>query len=239
MISVLTPTYRSPDGLVVVEKALKRQTFKDFEWLIGSPEKDVTKDLSLEHKWLKDPEKGDGDKWVLNRVYNNLIRSSAGDLIVSVQDYTFFDPDALEKFWFHFTTEPKTLVTGVGNKYESVYPTLGAITWSDPRKTDKYGTYYPCFFSDIEWNFCSVPKEALYAVGGFDEDLDRYFGMDGYSVNDRINLVGGFDFKINQTINSYSLGHNRPDNWDRFNALPLYSSYREKYIPKPCLNFLS
>lgn len=238
MISVLTPTFRSKDGLAVVEKALKRQTFKDFEWVIGSPSEDVTEGLTAPYRWVKDPTKQDGDRWVLNKVYNNLISESKGDLIVSIQDYTFFDPDTLEKFWFHFTQEPRTLVTGVGNKYECVYPTPGACIWEDPRINNRYGTYYPCYFSDIEWNFCSVPKQALYDVGGFDERLDKYYGMDGYSVNDRINSLGGYDFKINQTIRSYSLVHGRPENWDKYNALPFYSEYRKSYM-SPKLPYLS
>jgi len=237
VISVLTPTFRSKNGLAIVEKALKRQTFKDFEWLIGSPEKGVTENLTLDYRWFQDPPKQDGDRWVLNKVYNSLIEQSGGDLIVSIQDYTFFDPDTLEKFWFHFTQEPKTLVTGVGNKYESVYPVLGACVWEDPRINNKYGTFYPCYFSDIEWNFCSVPKQALYEVGGFDERLDKYYGMDGYSVNDRVNSVGGYDFKINQTIRSYSLLHNRPEDWDEANALQIYSEYRKCYV-NPRLGFI-
>ena len=126
----------------------------------------------------------------------------------------------------------------MGNKYASVYPTLGEAVWFDPRITNQYGSYYPCYFSDIEWNFCSVPRQALYDVGGFDEELDKYFGMDGYSVNDRINLIGGYDFKINQTIRSYSIPHGRPNQWDEYNALRIYSNFRANYVDNPKLAYL-
>lgn len=213
IISVLTPTIRK-QGLELVKKALNKQTFQDFEWLIGSsfdPEID-------EAIWVQDDFK-DG-LWSLNRIYNKLIKNSKADLIVSWQDYTFADSDVLEKFLFHFLTEPKTLVTGVGNKYHQVYPLKDDLVWKDPRERNDIGTYYPIYFNDVEWNLCSVPKQALLDIGGFDEAADYlYLGMDGYGVNDRINDFGGYDFKINQTIKSYSLVHARQDNWEKDNGI--------------------
>lgn len=210
-ISVLTPTIRK-EGLDIVKKALDRQSFTDFEWLIGSP---FETDLGT---WVEDDFKL--GVWTLNRIYNKLIKASSGDLIVSWQDYTFADPDCLEKFWTLYELEPKTLVSAIGNKYEQVYPERKNMLWKDPRERDDQGSYYSCYFNDIEWNLCSVPRDALYAVGGFDEGLDFLgFGMDGYSVNDRINALGGYDFKLNQTIKSYSLAHGRVEDWDKKNLL--------------------
>jgi len=210
-ISVLTPTIRE-EGLDIVKKALDRQTFRDFEWLIGSP---FETDLG---KWVEDD--FEFGVWTLNRIYNKLIKEAEGDLIVSWQDFTFADPDCLEKFWTLFELEPKVLVSAVGNKYEQVYPERKGVVWKDPRERADQGTYYPCYFNDIEWNLCSAPKQALYDVGGFDEALDFLgFGMDGYSVNNRINDFGGYDFKLNQDIRSYSLVHGRVPDWDRKNLL--------------------
>lgn len=211
MISVLTPTIRE-EGLPIVKKALDRQTFRDFEWIIGSP---------FETKvgiWVEDDfELG---VWTLNRIYNKMIKQAKGDLIVSWQDFTFADPDCLERFWNLYQAEPKTLVSAVGNKYEQVYPARVNMLWKDPRENNNNGSYYPCYFTDIEWNLCSVPKKALYDVGGFDEVLDfRGFGMDGYSVNERINDFGGYDFKLNQAIKSYSLVHGRIADWDKNNLI--------------------
>lgn len=237
MISVLTLTNRSSDALYLVEKALKRQTFKGFEWVIGSPEKNITKNLTLPFTWVEDPPKEVGDVWCLNKAYNKCIKACTGDLIISVQDFTFFDPDALEKFLFYFMQEPKTIVTGVGNKYSAVYPELGECVWQDPRINSHYGTYYPCYFNDIEGNFCSIPKKALMEIGGFDEDMDKYFGMDFYSVLDRLNIKGGWEFKINQTIKSYSLPHDRPNHWDEKNLLSSYHKYRVKYLENPVLKY--
>ena len=219
-ITVITPSVR-PEGVELVEKALKRQTFKDFEWIVQGRDGDVP----------------DGCVWTLNRDYNTAIRKAQGELIVSWQDWTYAKPDTLERFWTHYLLEPKTLVSAVGNKYTD--DTWTVKTWQDPRERDDQGTFYPCYFNDIEWNLCSVPKQALYATGGFDEELDRFYGMDGYSVLDRLNLVGGWDFKLDQAIKSYSLEHGRPQDWEAKNAIHgPYEQRRQSYLAKPVLDYL-
>lgn len=166
-----------------------------------------------------------------------MIRRSSGQLVISMQDWTYADPETLERFWTHYQLEPKTLVGAVGNKYQD--ESWSVMTWKDPRERSDQGTFYPCYFSDIEWNLCAVPKEALYAVGGFDEELDRFFGMDAYSVNERVNLLGGYDFKLDQSIKSYSLEHGRPPGWEENNAIHgAYNRRRQDYLKNPVLPYL-
>jgi len=221
-ISVITPTARGKEAIELVERALKRQTFRDFEWIV---QKKAKKQLP-------------GDVWSLNKDYNKAIRKANGELIVSWQDWTFADPDALEKFWRHYEKDNKVIVSGVGNKYKD--DTWMAQTWQDPRQNNKYGSYYGCYFMDIEWNFAALPRKALYAVGGFDEWLDQYYGMDGYSVNDRLNMVGGWDFRLDQTNKSYSLEHGRPKRWDEKNAMgEVYLQRRKEYLISPVLPYLT
>lgn len=221
MISVLTPSVRK-HGLRLVEKALKQQTYKNFEWIVQGREGDI-----------------DGNVWTFNQDMNKAIKKSKGNLIISWQDWTYAKPDTLERFWTHYEQEPNTLVTAVGNKYMD--ETWTVETWRDPRMRDDQGTYYQCYFSDIEWNLCAVPRQALYDIGGFDENMDKKYGMDGYSVNDRINLLGGYDFKIDQSIKSYSLEHGRLDGekWDlnNWNGEP-YLEYRKSYLANPRLSYL-
>lgn len=222
-ISILSPSIR-PFGVSLIDVALARQTFKDFEWLVCGPldkERLFNKNIRYnKHKYIGNPPLKKGMYWDLNSSYNKLIKKARGELIISWQDYTFADPDCLEKFWFHYRQEPKTLVSAVGNKYDAVYPELGAKVWQDPRERDDQGSFYGVYPQDIEWNLASIPKQALYDVGGFDESLDFLgFGMDAYQVNHRLDDLGGYDFKIDQTIKSYSLVHGRVENWDRDNVL--------------------
>lgn len=236
MITVITPTIR-PEGLNLVEKALKRQTYKDFEWIVISPQHVNIKGFRRIDKLLSDPPKTDDLVWTLNRAYNKAIKHSQGDLIVSWQDWTYSNPEALEKFEFHYFNNPNLIVSGVGNKYSST--NWIEIVWKDPRERDDQGSFYPCYFSDIEGNFCSVPKKAFYDVGGFDEELDKYFGMDFYGVLERMSIAGKWDFHLDQTNKSYSLSHGRPDNWEEKNALHgPYQEFKKKYLANPRLKYL-
>lgn len=232
MITVITPTVR-PEGLALVQKALKRQTLKDFEWLVVSP-------IDYGYgKWVKEPPKNEGDYWALNKAMNEAIRQAKGDLIVSWQDYTFATPQALEKFLFWYEYDNKKIVSGVGNKYSD--ETFTVKTWQDPRQRIDQGVFYPCYFNDIEFNFCAIPKKAFYEIGGYDESLDKKAGMDGYSVVERLNLLNnGWDFCLDQTNESFSLEHGRlTTDWDEKNWLPIWDKeVRPRYLVNPVLSYL-
>src|SRR5258708_4137061 len=101
-ISVVTPSVRK-EMLGIVEKCLKRQTFRDFEWIIVGPPEIC--DLSLEEATEKDLENSyfyteptrKGDYYNLNKAWNEGFRRAEGELIVSIQDGLWFPPDILEK----------------------------------------------------------------------------------------------------------------------------------------------
>lgn len=182
-----------------------------WQWIVISP-LDIEDDTALV---LKDPPKSEGDYWSFNKAMNEAIRHSEGELIVSVQDFTEFKPDGLEKFWFYFTNGyDRSLISGVGDKYDED----GQKIWTDPRRTDKYGTFYECFPNDIEFNYCAVPRQAFYDVGGFDEYLDKFAGMDHISVQERLNDLG-YKFYLDQTNESMSLHHGRLPEWDNNHAM--------------------
>lgn len=220
-ISILTPSIR-PSGINIVDDALSKQRFRDFEWIICGPEsmeesffKNINK---TKYTYIGNPSLKAGQFWDLNYSYNKMIKEANGELIISWQDFTWADEKTLDKFWYCCELEPNTLVSAVGDKY--IDDTWKDKTWSDPRKRNDLGKFYPCYPSDIEWNLCSCPKEAILKVGGFDEQLDFMgFGMDAYSVNERIEALGGYDFKLNQGIESFSLGHGRVDNWEENNLI--------------------
>ena len=171
-ISVITPSVR-PQAMWLPARALSEQGFNHsrFEWIITSPDKRInTTPIGWDDtpiKFLADPPKPEGYAWTLNRAYNQAIKEAGGELIVSLQDATYFDPEGLEKFWYYYTHGyDKALISGVGHKYAD--ESWKQITWQDPRARTDQGTFYPCTWTDIEFNYCAVPKTALYAVGGFD-----------------------------------------------------------------------
>lgn len=214
-ITVITPTIRSL-GLKLVKQALAYQDFKSFEWIICSPkrmEKEIAEVLGdFPYTFIGNPPLKDWQVWDLNYSYNRMIEKSQGDLIVSWQDYTFGDADLLWKLWTHYLDDPKALVSVLGNKYPD--DDFDIPAWIDPRYArNEYN------WQDIEWNLCSCPRKILYDIGGFDEQMDKQFGLDGYSVNHRLVDSKIANFKLEKESKTYSLFHGRDKDWDKNNFL--------------------
>lgn len=230
-ISVITPTVR-PEGLRIVEQALARQTFEDFEWLICSPicpKEAKTTDYSI--NWIEDD--AEGGFWTLNRAYNKLFKAAGGELIVSLQDFVYINPDSLEKFWYAYE-ETKGCISGTGHQYDKVGENGKPFNriWDDPRKTDKYGTFYECNWQDIEWNWAAIPRRYIFEAGGMDEQLDFLgYGGDQLQLMERINDLGYKSF-LDQTNESFTLRHDRSKHggqhhWDE-NHVVLNGKYDQR-----------
>ncbi len=221
-VSVLTPTVR-PEGLDIVHKSLQAQTFKDFEWLIGSSEACPITEDKFVTKWISDCFKG--GFWSLNRIYNKLFRNADGKIVVTWQDWIWASPEALQRFVDAVETTGG-IVSGVGDQYEKLnkWGKPEVKIWSDPRKRDDLGDFYECFPNDIEWNFAALPKSAIYAVGGMDEELDFLgFGGDQLQVGERIDALG-YKSYLDQTNESFTIRHDRSkhggqENWDKNHVL--------------------
>jgi hypothetical protein len=227
-ISIVTPTIRK-EGLDVVWKSLKKQTFTDWEWLIGSKfDPEIPGAV-----WVKDNFKG--GFWTLNRTYNKLFKKAQGELIVSWQDWIWIPPDGLEKFWIAYgATNKDALITGVGDQYERLneFGKPEVKVWMDPRRTLEHGSFYEVNFQDIEFNWGALPRKLVYGVGGADEELDFLgLGAEIYSISDRLNDLGK-KFFIDQTNESYSIRHGREafggqKEWDAKNTF-----FNGKYIER-------
>lgn len=233
-ITIVTPSIRK-EALQIVSGAVSRQTFRDFEWLVGSPfvpKLDV--DNIPNFKWVKDDfKKG---FWSLNRIYNKMFKEAKGEIVVSLQDSIWVSSDALQKFVDNMESIGKGIISGVGDQYEKMGEFRPEVKiWSDPRKTtNNYGSFYEINPCDNEWNFCAFPRKYIFDVGGMDEELDFLgFGMDGYQVNERWDALG-YKFFIDQTNESFTVRHDRSvfggeENWNKNNNLT-NGKYEERKI---------
>lgn len=229
MISILTPSI-DKSRLAIVAKAIQNQTHEDWEWLIGSKF-----DPEIEFAtWIKDD--FEGGYWTLNRIYNRLFEQARGELVVSWQDNIYTPPASLEAFWDDYiATEASALISGVGDQYSEVDAFLRPTQkcWSDPRKTNKYGSFYECSWNDVEWNWAAIPKDLFWAVGGMDEQLDFLgYGGDQLQVCDRLNDFGA-RFYLNQANESYTYRHDRSAHggqkeWDSNHVLFNGTYYRRR-----------
>lgn len=204
-VSIITPSVR-PEALIIVAMALKKQTFKDFEWLVGAS-------FNFEipgAKWIKDD--FEGGQWSLNRTYNKLIREASGEIIISLQDSIYLPPDSVEKFVDKLEKCGKqSLITASGHQYARLnkYGKPELQVWVDPRRRSDLGSFYEVFPQDCEWNVCAFYKDALLDVGGFDEEMDfRCRGVDAFAVNQRLDALG-YKFFIDHDNESFTLRHDR------------------------------
>ncbi len=166
-ISVVTPTIR-PEGLSVVQEALQKQTYQDFEWLV---------EVGL-------PKRGHD----LNAAYNRMLRRATGTYIVSLQDWIIPNENGLQIFLDaleadkRFYTAPVGL-TSLRNPDES--DRAFDYDWRKHRSSTDTVTW-----NEWEIDWAAAPLEALKQIGGFDEALDAHWSSDNVNVGYRAQLHG-------------------------------------------------
>ena len=206
MITVVTPSVR-PDMLKIVGKCLTRQTFQDYEWLVGSPE-----DYRF-GEWVKDPPKKEGDYYCLNKAWNAMFEKAKGELIVSIVDGLWFPPDTLEKLWIHYQFNPMACIGGVGGQYDRVENGKPEhMVWKDPRITGK--GFYEISPMDMEWCIASIPTKAIELIGGMDENFDKYAALSEKEANMRMSKKG-YHFFLDESMEYRAIKHDRISlEWD-------------------------
>lgn len=209
-VSIISVAYR-PKGLDMLYKCLKRQTFKDFEWIIVSPDDSV---LSIEPEGLnvvrlKDPPKPKGNYYNLHKCWNYAIKKAKGELLISIVDLTWIEPDCIERLWGHYQINPKSCVTCVGDQYKEVINGKPEkVVWTDPRKRSDLGTFYECLASDMELCVASFPKEGIYEIGGFDEIYDEGVAIGEKEAMTRM-YIAGYNLYLDQSNEYRAVWHPR------------------------------
>lgn len=149
-----------PEGLSIVKKSLEEQSFQDFEFLV---------EVGIVGKGHD-----------LNAAYNRMLRRAKGDIFLSWQDYIAAPVDALKT------------VNDYYQKHKVFFTATVAKTtdWNnriyDWRKERVGG------ISATEWeiDFGGCPMEYIKSIGGFDEELDKYWTFDNVNVGVRAELEG-------------------------------------------------
>lgn len=185
-ISVITPTIR-PEGLKIIQECLKRQTLKDFEWLVevGVP----------------------GQGHDLNAAFNRMLRRAKGELIVFYEDYTKILDDGLERFWNAYQKMPDTLITSPLGKVDN-WDGKPRWDWRAMKQSKDQTDFTDCLSRSWEIDWACAPKSVLFAVGGFDEELDKHWSGDNLSVGVRAELKG-FKFKCLFTNPAIAWDHDK------------------------------
>lgn len=181
LISVLTPTIRGDEGLAFPKESLEKQTFKDFEWLIEK------------HNPNNPPD--------FNQAMNRMIRKSKGELIVILQDFIKIKKEGLQMFWEAYNKIPQVFITApVGKTSDGE---CIEWDWREHKSNEE-----DLDFSEWEIDWACCPKKLIVEIGGFDEELDKYWGFDNVNVGDRINMAG-YKIRNLKENKAISLDHNK------------------------------
>jgi len=179
-ITVVTPTIRGEKGLKNPKKSLAKQTLKEFEWLIE------------EHNPEDPPD--------FNQAMNRMLKKAKGELVVFLQDYISINRDGLQCFWEQYQKYPDVFWTSpvgqIGGR--------NVIEW-DWRL---YRTPLDdCNFMEWEIDWGAAPLHALKKIGGFDEELDKYWGFDNVNVGMRADMAN-YKIKSLNTNTAVAWKHN-------------------------------
>ena len=206
-ISVITPSVRK-DFLPIVEKCLARQTIQDYEWIVVSPK---YWGFGI---WIKDPLGNEGDFYGLNKAWNAGLKEASGKLFVSIVDGMWFPPETLERLWQHYKSNPKACIGLLGDQYDGLENDKpeGRV-WVDPRKRSSE-TFYEIPPYDLELCIASLPMEGVKAVGGFDEEFDKFPAWSEKDLACRLAAIGYKCF-LDQSIEYRAIHHPRiKPEWD-------------------------
>lgn len=218
-ISVITPTIR-PESLADMRDCLKAQTFdkNQFEWLV---------DINIT------------GKHDLNAAFNRLIRRSSGELVVFYEDYTRIMPDGLERFWKAYQDNPGTLFTAPLGKVDA-WTDSPRWDWRAYKQRDSQTDYTECLWRTCELDWGAIPRNILEKIGGFDEELDKWWSMDNVSVGMRADYEG-YKFACVLTNPAIAIDHDKKTKHpfrERFNP-PEANARMKTYTPGKPLPYLS
>jgi hypothetical protein len=235
MISVLYISNRY-GSLDILRGNLRRQSIRDFELVFvdglyherKEEVKEYFKDFKVKHidQTVLSME---GYHSRLSRADNLGFKNCDGELIVCLQDYIWVGPYGLEKFWeLHKQYEGKALITGMGHQYKipSVHDIVNekglttvfhhdytrqpeVLFWRDPRDNGKLEVR-PAEPVEWELNWAAISREAIYDLGGMDEEYDKHgFAFDNTNIAERARMLG-YKIILDPTNECYGFDH---DGW--------------------------
>lgn len=115
IFTVFTPTFNRASTICRVWESLRKQTFRDFEWLIvddGST--DNTKELV--EQWQEEADFPIRYYYQENQgkhiAFNRAVKLAKGELFLPLDSDDACIPEALERFWYHWNNIPNHLRNG-------------------------------------------------------------------------------------------------------------------------------
>lgn len=127
-----------------------------------------------------------------------MLKRANGELIISLQDYIKISDDGLEKFWNAYQENKSTCFTA---------PVGKTLDWKEVTY-DWRDSHADCDWVRWEIDWAAAPKEMFYNIGGFDEELDKYWSSDNVNVGYRAYLHG-YEFKNLRDNKAVAFDHDK------------------------------
>ena len=186
-VSVLSPTIRGLQALRPIEQSLRDQSLQSFEWLL---------------------EIGDGRTHTLNRDFNAMLRRARGELVVIVEDWCWFPPDGLQKFYGAYKSSSGYFFTAPVPKAQS-YNDLGKRIRYSGSVVEEWrsarGGMIDWRHFEIDW--AAAPLQALKELGGFDTYQDQKWANDNSNLAYRAMKAGWLFWNLKDNP-AMGLNHN-------------------------------
>jgi hypothetical protein len=221
LITVTTPTIRL-HGAQMVLNTLQSQTFKRWDWLISTKE-DLVDEFYYEFGDQAEVFAEPYNPIHKVQIYksNNYLASIArGELIVTIVDWTYLSPDALQKLWDYYKLNPLTMIGLTGKFYKEVkipsvageFPSfIGEPAWTNechPYDAE-FGIYHEIDPSKFDFAVASCSKKAYFVVGGLDEEFDTNGGFAEKEFAARLKKIG-FKIYTDHSIEMKGYDHGQP-----------------------------
>jgi len=177
-ISVITPSIR-PEYLSLTYECLKKQTYKDFEWLV---------DIDMP-----------SDKFLLPKAMNRLVKRAQGEILVHLQDCIEIEPNFLEHvsntYNGDFVTYPVGKRDGDGVKWD----------WRKSSLRQAKEELQPQFW---EADLAVCPTRAIFDIGGYDEEFCDGWSWDNVEVAYRAERAG-YKFRCDNQVWGVAIDHDK------------------------------
>lgn len=200
VITILTVTKRT-GWFDAAAKSLREQTLQDFKWVIVYEPNVRPQDDSLSIKWVPAPKKTKHSN--LNASNNEGLRHVDTEYVVFYQDFIDLEPTALIQLLVDAQETEGFITTATINpdgKHDARYTGVNSIREVQPQ--------------EWEANVAIAPMQALYDLGGFDEDYDNGWSWDNVNVAERAELLG-YRFYIDERIKPQLKFHPKEPDLDR------------------------
>jgi len=212
-ISVIYLT-KNKYGIDILKDNLKRQTFQDFEVIIG----DELDRKIMGYKCFKPKPPREGCVWNLNSAYNEAIDMVSGKLTVFLQDYIWIPDDSFKRMWnwYRIYKEDAAVCTGGTSGKRPTFKEYreGCLKPFDLKEDLKSG------LEEINWNgyeinFAMFPSKRLKEIK-FEEDMDKWYSGDCWILAYKA-LKHGMKLFIDHDIRKIGFPEyfKKSENWER------------------------